>query len=375
MNLSYWERAVFFKNIDVAVIGSGIVGLNAAIHLKENEPKLNVIILERGIFPSGASTRNAGFACFGSISELTDDLDKMGLETVLALVEKRWKGLQRLKSKVGAKALDFQEYGGYELFKKDDLIEPYLSKIELLNQSLKDIIGAPNIFQLTNHKIKDFGFQGVTNLVFNKSEGQIHTGKMMANLLQIAKDLKIPIYNGITVKELHQEDQHVVIETANNWRFKANKVIIATNGFTKKIFPDLAIQPARNQVLITKPIPNLNIQGTFHYEKGYYYFRNIDNRLLFGGGRNIALAEETTDEFGLTQLIQNNLVKVLNETILPNTSFEIESWWSGILGVGETKKPIVKMINERVAVAVRLSGMGVAIGSLLGEEAANLILE
>ena len=29
---------------------------------------------------------------------------------------------------------------------------------------------------------------------------------------------------------------------------------------------------------------NLKIKGSFHYEKGYYYFRNIDNRILLGGG-------------------------------------------------------------------------------------------
>ncbi len=71
--LSYWERESFFKHIDVAVIGSGIVGLAAAIHLKKIAPKLQVAILERGVLPVGASTRNAGFSCFGSMTELLDD--------------------------------------------------------------------------------------------------------------------------------------------------------------------------------------------------------------------------------------------------------------------------------------------------------------
>ena len=57
------------------------------------------------------------------------------------------------------------------------------------------------------------------------------------------------------------------------------------------------VKPARAQVLITKPIENLDIKGTFHLDKGYYYFRNIENRILFGGGRNLDFEGETTTEF------------------------------------------------------------------------------
>jgi len=74
MNLSYWELQTYFKNIDLTIIGSGIVGLTAAIESKKKFPSLKVIVLERGILPSGASTKNAGFSCFGSVSELLSDL-------------------------------------------------------------------------------------------------------------------------------------------------------------------------------------------------------------------------------------------------------------------------------------------------------------
>ena len=62
--LSYWEKESFFSNYDAIVIGSGIVGLNAAIHLKKTAPSLKIVILEKGFLPTGASTKNAGFACF-----------------------------------------------------------------------------------------------------------------------------------------------------------------------------------------------------------------------------------------------------------------------------------------------------------------------
>ena len=375
MQLSYWEQTTFFENIDVLVVGSGIVGLTTAIELKTKSPKLKVVVLERGSLPSGASTKNAGFACFGSISELTEDLGQLGLDNLLNLVERRWKGLLQLRKIIGDQALGFKSLGGYELFLKNEDFEKYADKLSFFNQHLKPIIGQQDIFSVSNDKIKTFGFQKVNQLIFNGAEGQIHTGQMMKALLKIANEKGIDIINGVTVKEIQEENQQVIIETTNDWRLSTKKVVVAVNGFAKRLFPELKTSPARNQVLITKPIKKLPFEGTFHYNSGYYYFRNINNRILFGGGRNLALETETTDLFGNTKLIQGELSKMLKEIILPNTDYEIDQWWSGILGVGNTKEPIVKMYSDRIGVAVRLGGMGIAIGSLIGKEAAKMILE
>lgn len=375
MNLSYWEQTTFFKDIDVIVVGSGIVGLTTAIELKQQAPKLKVVVLERGSLPSGASTKNAGFACFGSISELTNDLEKIGLDSLLTLVEMRWKGLQRLRQRVGDKPLVFKPFGGYELFLNNQDFENYANRLSFFNKHLAPIIGQQNIFTVTNDKIKSFGFKNIQQLVFNSAEGQIHTGQMMKALLKIATEKGVDIINGITVKNLYEEGQKVCIETVDGWKLSARKVVVAVNGFAQRLFPKLNVAPARNQVLITKPIKNLPFKGTFHYDSGYYYFRNVGNRVLFGGGRNLALEVETTDKFGMTSLIQEQLSKMLNEIILPNTDYEVDQWWSGILGVGNTKEPILKMYSDRIGVAVRLGGMGVAIGSLIGAAAAKMILE
>ena len=82
---------------------------------------------------------------------------------------------------------------------------------------------------------------------------------------------------------------------------------------------------------------------------------------------------ETTEEFGETQLIQNHLEKLLKEVILPNQDFNIEHRWSGIMGLGASKNPIVKAVSNNVFCGVRMGGMGVAIGSLIGTELADLI--
>ena len=371
--LSYWELNSFF-DFDVIIIGSGIVGLNAAIHLKKSEPSLKIAVLESGFLPSGASTKNAGFACFGSISELIEQEHICGSENLAALIDKRWKGLLKLRGILGDKAIDYQPLGGYELFKNDDLAfyEASVAKIEHYNQLTEPIIG-PAAFSINKNKISKFGFKGIYGLISNRYEAQIDTGKMMFALTQYAQSLGCIIFNNCEVEEILNETK-LSIRTKQGY-FKTQKVIVTTNAFVDKLIPDLDVKPGRGQVLITKPIKNLKFEGAFHYDKGYYYFRNINERVLLGGGRNLDFKAEETTTLGLTHKIQNALEKLLKEVILPDTDFEIDYRWSGIMAFGDRLEPIIKETGKDVFCAVRCNGMGVAMGSQTGEDVAELVLK
>lgn len=372
--LSYWEKESFFCNYDAIIIGSGIVGLNAAIHLKKSVPILKIAVLERGFLPSGASTKNAGFACFGSISELIEQEEIIGAERLTALIEKRWKGLLKLRSLLGDNTIDYQCLGGYELFKNSDssLACTSVSKIEHFNGIVKDIVGA-DTFSLNSKKIKSSGFKGVDTLIENRYEAQIDSGKMMLALIQYAQQLGISIFNNCAVERIEENTQDLLLITQNG-NFLCKRIIVTTNAFIKDLYPDIDIKPGRGQVLITEPIKNLKVAGTFHYDKGYYYFRNIDNRILLGGGRNIDFKAEETAQFGQTESVQQALEDLLKHIILPNTDFKIDYRWSGIMAFGKTLEPFIEEIRPNVFCATRCNGMGVAIGSQTGEDAAELLL-
>ncbi|PWH85065.1 NAD(P)/FAD-dependent oxidoreductase [Brumimicrobium oceani] len=368
MNYSYWELKEWFTNIDFTIVGSGIVGLNCALQLKKQYPHSRILILEKGMLPQGASTKNAGFACFGSLSELIDDLKSHSEEEVFNLVNKRWQGLQLLRQNLGDENIDFQQNSGFELFQSKELYEECLSKKEYVNKLLKPIF-KEEVFSIAENS---FSFQNIHENYFeNKFEGQIDTGKMMFELLKKVQKAGIRILNNIAVEAFTENQNHVEIKTSEI-TFKSNKLILASNGFARQLLKE-NVKPARAQVLITKPIENLHIKGTFHLDEGYYYFRNIDNRILLGGGRNLDFKTEETTEFGQTKIIQNELERILKEIVLPETNFEIDQRWSGIMGVGKQKKAIVKQLSDHVYCGVRLGGMGIAIGSLVGKELGEIV--
>ena len=96
--LSYWEKNIYLTDIDYLIIGSGIVGLSTALELRLRDSNAKIIILERGYLPTGASTKNAGFTCFGSPSEILDDISNFGIENIKETILLRWRGLETLKS-------------------------------------------------------------------------------------------------------------------------------------------------------------------------------------------------------------------------------------------------------------------------------------
>ncbi len=370
INYSYWELKQYFTEFDLIVVGAGIVGLSTAISYINKNKKAKILILERGLLPNGASTKNAGFACFGSSSELLDDLSKNNSETIWETVLMRWQGLQILRKRLGDKGIDLNLWGGYELFDSKENKIKSLEKIKDLNKEIYHHLGLKNCF--SEYPKNNFGFKNTKGIILNKYEGQIDTGLMMQNLLLLAQKKGITVLNNIEIKAINDLGGKVELKSINGV-FKAKKVVVATNGFANELLKINNIKPARAQVLITKPISQLKIKGTFHYQEGYYYFRNIKNRLLFGGGRNINFKKEETTEIGMNSKIQNHLEYLLKTMILPNTAFEIEHRWSGIMGVGNEKKPIIKPISNNVIAAVRMGGMGIAIGSKVGEIVAKIL--
>lgn len=370
--LSFWEKVTLLENIDFLLVGSGIVGSACALELRRQNPDAKIVILERSYLPLGASTKNAGFACFGSVTELLDDLENVSEERVWNTVKLRYEGLERLLRRFSREDLSYENCGSYDLITDEEELAVYHPKLDYLNRQIEFITGKKDCYSFEKNANGKFGFKGFEGGYFNRLEGAIDTGKL---LLATQKDLAkngIIVLNGIEVLQVHSGENEVVIET-NYGEIKTKKAGITINGFAKKLLPGLPVEPARAQVLVTSEIKNLQAKGTFHLDKGYYYFRNLGNRILFGGGRNLDFKAENTFELEQTELIQNALEKLLREQIIPDTDFSIDYRWSGTMGVGTEKGPVIEKTGPNTAVGVRLGGMGVAIGSLIGERLARIL--
>lgn len=366
---SIWELETFYRKRDIVIIGAGFSGLWTAISIKEKYPEKTVLIIERNAIPLGASTRNAGFACFGSLTEVIADSQKMGWEKTLELVRMRFEGLQKIRTYFKNNEIDFELSGGYEILNNSES----LKHLDTVNEKLKTITGLEQTYILNQKKIAEFGLGKSEFLIENPCEGSLHSGKLLQKLLEKCHELKIEFLFGTDVKKVDENTDEIKIHISEDLPLKADKIIYCTNAFSSKFLEKEEIIPARGQILLTEPIDGLRLRGTFHYDEGFYYFRNLGNRVLLGGGRNQDFKTEETIDFETTEFLQNHLESFLQEVILPGQDFKIALRWSGIMAMGSEKTPIVKQLSARQFCAVRLSGMGVALAPKIGEKIAEMI--
>ena len=352
---SYWETSEWLQPPDLLIVGSGIVGASTALFYKQKYPDHSVMILDKGMMPEGASTRNAGFACIGSISEHLADMETAGEEMVFGRIKRRWNGLTLLKETMGEEAIGYEPTGGHEIFTDEKIFERCRDRIPEINRQLQERMGLGEVYRVTEYEGH--------SAIFNRVEGAINSGRMMSQLHRRLSKAGVQTLWNCAVESVEKGS----VKLENGVQLSPRKLVLATNGFTKNLI-NLPVKPARGYVFVTQPVADLKWRGTFHFDEGYIYFRDVDERLLIGGARNIAKAEEETDEFGVNQTIKDHLIRFVNDTLQIPGGWEIEQEWSGIMGMTENKEPIIKEIKPGVFAAVGLSGMGIAIGMQVAKD-------
>jgi glycine/D-amino acid oxidase-like deaminating enzyme len=440
---SLWDAS--FLSADVIIVGAGIIGISAAIELVQRDRSLRCVVLERGFSPSGASTRNAGFACFGSLSEIAHDIDLMGRDAAFDLVRRRVDGLRILRDRCGDDAMGYEEHGGHELFFGDHAA---LARIDKVNALLRPLFNA-DAFALRNDLISSFGFSDrVTSLVYTPFEGTIDSGRMISALWGRALEQNVSIRTGVTCTRVRESGSQGVstsertrhpreggepapsrhpregrdpapsrhpreggnpapsrhpreswdpapsrhpseswdpvrqsgytvdvLVSGEPYTLHANNVIVAVNGMFGDVLPTLKneIIPGRGQVLVTEPLDSVPFKGSFHFDEGYYYFRNVGSRVLLGGGRNTDFEGERTTSLETTEALQAHLESLLRTVILPDSTVAIDHRWAGTMAFTADKQPRVMSLSPGLVVAFGCNGMGVALGSEIGRRASREI--
>ncbi|MFK8055163.1 MAG: NAD(P)/FAD-dependent oxidoreductase [Saprospiraceae bacterium] len=376
---SYWEQDIWYKAYDVVIVGGGLVGLQTAQFLSAANPKLRLAVIDRQFPPLGASTRNAGFACVGSLGELADDVEAIGLEATIDLVARRCEGLRLLRETLGDSTLQYEGVPNVELFRAGE--EEVLAKVlgpshggaENLLQKVNSALASKLKLEAGPYQLHGPGKMGsgmnYQASITNGLEGQLHPGKMVKALYKLCISRGVSCFSE-SVIEVNPDG--VVVESGRT--FNAKEVVVATNGFTQRLLPS-SIKPALNQVIVTAPVDGLAWKAPIHLEQGYGYLRRIGDRVLVGGFRNHFKESSETDEFQLDSDLGAHLRAVLVSVLPTDACPRIEYEWSGVLGLGTTRMPHVQRLPSGLVIAAGLGGMGVALGSLLGKEAAQMILQ
>lgn len=377
MDVSVWEKESFYESCDVLIVGAGLLGLWTARELKIKQPRLKVTLIDKSPVPFGASTRNAGFACFGSPSEMIHDLDTMGEDAMWRIVEMRYKGIEKILKTFNAEQTGYEPLGGFECYTEGRFDKDFLlDKLAVINAGMQSITGDEHSFTDATNKLSTYGMEGFTMMLGNRYEGGIHSGRYVESLTGYVRALGVRILNGLELEEYIANASEVKVQTRHHINFSTKQLLLATNAYLWKQAPLLNIVPARGQIIVSPPIEKLAMRGTFHFDEGYYYFRNLGNRVLIGGARNSDFAAEETLEAKTTTHIKNKLYEFLQIHLPQTAAFELGSFecWSGLMAMHPNKQPVMESVGENVWAAMCCNGMGVALSPVYAEYVAETII-
>ncbi|MEM6395668.1 MAG: FAD-dependent oxidoreductase [Bacteroidota bacterium] len=398
--ISYWESQTFIGRPDVVIVGAGFVGLRTALSIRAREkisgerPR-DIMVIDRHSFGLGASTRNAGFACFGSPTEILADLEHGDEAAVWDTIERRYKGVERLREEL-SNADHWKLQGGYEVFLDKGKYEWVMDQLPRLNRRLSERLGKGA--RWLPSKTPE-GLKSELPVLYNAAEAKLQPAELLKYLQEKCRTQGIRLVYGCEVKAMNGQVGEMQIETVPLGIIECDLVLVATNAFSNQLGLDLDLKPQRNMVLLTEPIPGLELPGTYHHHEGYVYFRTVEStegpRVLIGGARHLDEEAETMEfevvrpsrhscsqqSHGISSFEKRlDLRKSLKSYLLeflstPKQDVQITHLWTGILAQGSNKIPIIKRLQSGLFVAVRLAGMGVAMSGEVADTAAELLLE
>ena len=359
--LSIWEKLGWIQEPDAVIIGTGIVGMNTALEVRKLHPDWHIVMLDRSAF-GGASTRNAGFACFGSPSELAEDLESLGPDALVKLVDMRWSGLSALRTRWREHDLGYTSCGAIEAFTDPALFERIRGLLSELNALLDPVFGASAFQLMSDSEVEQRGLQNACGAISSPLEGALDTAAMVRAMRKILSKEGIEVIHGIEATALDQNHDRWCIRTKAG-DILTQRVFVCNNAWASSLL-DLDVSPAPNVVVVSQPLPKLKLTSTLHHDRGYVYARAVHGRLLIGGGRQWKCDDNASRAQKLARWAQTHIQGA--------ERFEIEHHWIGQLGVGSQRLPIVKEVEPGLYAGVRLGGMGVAIGTNVGRTLARL---
>ncbi|QGZ37491.1 FAD-dependent oxidoreductase [Stappia indica] len=356
---------------DVAIVGGGFTGLNAAITLAE--AGRSVVLIEQNRIGWGASGRNGGQLHSGQRRDQVHLEKQYGLDTARRL----WTFAEEAKALLHERVQRF----GIDCDWTEGLI----------HAAHKERFVAEE-WDYAEKLARDYGYDAVTRLdraqlaaaigtkryfggTRDGGAGHLHPLKLAQGLADAAEAAGAVLHEATHAVSLRHAGGRVLVETGQG-EIDAGSVLLAGNGYLAGLDrdSDARVMPINNYVLTTEP---LSREAADHLIPGreavsdsrfvvYYWRLTRDLRLLFGGGE--------TYRRGFPPDLRAFVRSHLNNVYPQLATAPVSHVWGGTLGVTTSRMPCLRRTAPGVYVAAGFSGHGVAMAGFCGHAAACAML-
>ena len=378
--LSLWQRrgertayptAKADIRADVVVVGAGVTGCACARRLAR--AGLSVAVIEGREVAAGASGRNGAFASTGTGLGFDRLVERVGLETAVAVQELTESAMDQMLAlaRAAGVAAAVRRTGSVWLAAADE--------VELVESAIGALQGAGFRCRIDRTAVPERMRRWYPLAAVVDADGELLPAEWVRALAAAAAGAGAVIYEQTPVTALAPDGDGWAVGLAGGHTAHCSAVAIACDGLIPALVPELEriVYPVRGQVLATEPLADTVITRPTHSDHGYLYYRPTpDSRVALGGGRLADVDAEYTTVEQTSAPVQAALEQFLSERLGIDTG-RITHRWAGIMGFSADMLPVVGEIPAKPGLWVcgGYSGVGnvpgFALGQLLAERIAG----
>lgn len=359
--------------VDVAVVGGGITGLNAAIRLARKGAA--VAVLEQGRFGSGASGRNGGMCTTGVAVGAAAAVKRYGLAAARAYDDAYREAVDFVEALVRTEGIDcdFRRAGRLGVASRPSHHEHQRAAQKLLAEQF----GHETFLIGPSELGTEIGSTYYHGALLDPLSAGLHVGKYVRGLAELAER---------SGAALHEKTRVIAAKREPNGRYRvctprgslsARQVLLATDAYTDRTFPRLQRRMVivGSFIIVTEPLGDERARDLIPRGRMVVDTRNVshyfrltpDNRLLFGGRARFALSNPDSDRKS-ARILYRDMLKVFPQ--LAGT--RIDYVWGGHVGISFDRMPHAGQMGG-LYYSMGYSGHGVQMASLMGARMAEIM--
>jgi glycine/D-amino acid oxidase-like deaminating enzyme len=317
--------------VDVAVVGAGLTGLSAALHLARRGAR--VAILEKETVAWGASGRNGGMCSPGLAIGIGQAIARYGLPSAKAFYQLYEDAVETVEKLAAEEGIDchFARTGKMKVAAKPG----HVATLRKNHQILTERLGVQVHLIPKGDLDAQIGSNAFHGALLDPSGAGLHVGKFTRGLGEAAARQGAVIHEKapvVKIRRLGSGTRHEL--TTPRGTLRADQVFVATSGYTSRPFrwQQVRIAPVGSFIIVTEPLgkeicdqllPNRRLVATSKNLVNYFRI-TPDHRLLFGGRAVFAMSVPEADE-RTAPILRNAMVNVFPQL----ADARIDYTWGG----------------------------------------------
>ncbi|EPJ47393.1 MAG: oxidoreductase [Osedax symbiont Rs1] len=365
--------------VDVLIVGAGYTGMSCAIHLAR-EHNIKAHIIEANQTAWGCSGRNAGFILKSTGRKTYAQMESQwGEQAMRQMYREACEGVETVEALIGEGIeCDRQSAGFLKLAHKPKMFKVLVEQAKLQQQGFGYQVQVLSKDQIRAEFMDDKNAYG--GIRYQDGFG-LNPLKLAWGYQKLARQAGVKIHSSTPLLDWSEQNNRQVIVTPQA-KIVAQKVVIATNGYTPRKFHPLVDErtlPVLSQIIVTQPLSAEQLAACNFLTDNvvmdtralkYFYRKLPDNRILFGG-RGAITGKGAQDPY-----FSQRLLKVLKSSFPALQNIHYDYAWSGWISVSLDDMPHIYQNSERsVFYGMGYCGSGVSFSVQAGKRLAEQVAE